>query len=149
MKLFIPLLFVASAPPLYADDVEFAKDIQPILAAHCYKCHGEKEDKGGLQLHTPELIAEAEIAVSGALDESTLYERIVLPADNDDFMPKGGDPLTVREADLIRRWIESGAEFGDAGGDTPAAADAPAEEEIVIPPASEEAVKALQDAGGS
>ena len=43
---------------------------------------------------------------------SSLYTRIILPADDDDRMPPKGDPLTIREQEIIRKWIAQGADFG-------------------------------------
>ena len=50
------------------------------------------------------------IVVPGKPDESTLYTRVVLPADHDDRMPPKGAPLTKAQTDLIKLWIASGAE---------------------------------------
>jgi hypothetical protein len=33
-----------------ADKVDFEKDVAPILAEHCIKCHGEEKQKGKLRL---------------------------------------------------------------------------------------------------
>ena len=30
--------------------VDFARDIQPILQAHCYECHGSQKAQSGLRL---------------------------------------------------------------------------------------------------
>ncbi len=35
-------------------DVTYAKDIKPLLEASCFRCHGEKEKKGGLRLDSLE-----------------------------------------------------------------------------------------------
>ena len=37
-------------PPAASADVDFARDIQPILAAACYKCHGPDTQESGLRL---------------------------------------------------------------------------------------------------
>lgn len=105
--------------------VDFAKQIQPILAKHCYKCHGEK-DKSDLYLHTRAGIEkggeyEAEdglkTLVKGDAEKSMLY---VLTTTEDraldvgiDFMPTKGDGLTDAEKALLKTWINEGADFGD------------------------------------
>ena len=32
--------------------VDFVQDVKPILAKHCYACHGPDESEGGLNLST-------------------------------------------------------------------------------------------------
>ena len=43
----VALLAVSAAR---ADDADFARDVQPILAKHCVRCHGPKKQEGGLRL---------------------------------------------------------------------------------------------------
>src|SRR5690242_9767611 len=46
---------VASAdplPPAAGRPIEYARDVRPILAKHCYRCHGPQRQKGGLSLHS-------------------------------------------------------------------------------------------------
>lgn len=31
-------------------DVDFERDVRPILQKHCHRCHGEKKQEGGLRL---------------------------------------------------------------------------------------------------
>lgn len=41
-------------PAAKQKDVTYAKDIKPLLEASCFRCHGEKEKKGGLRLDSLE-----------------------------------------------------------------------------------------------
>lgn len=94
--------------------VDFVKDIQPILEDRCISCHGPKKVKGKLRLDTEELTfkeREYPAVVRGKAAESELFLRITLPADDDDIMPNEGDPLTKAQTDLIRDWINQGAEW--------------------------------------
>ena len=43
-------LDLSKLPPATTAPVEFARDIQPLLADHCVKCHGPEKQKGGLRL---------------------------------------------------------------------------------------------------
>ena len=56
MKFFLPVLIAtllgASAQPLSAQQVDFAKEVYPVLESNCFKCHGEKKAKAKLRLHT-------------------------------------------------------------------------------------------------
>ena len=50
-----------------------------------------------------------ELITAGKPEESELYKRLTLPADDKKRMPKGGEPLAKDKIDLIGRWIKEGA----------------------------------------
>src|SRR6266481_1956380 len=95
--------------------VDFAKQIQPILQQNCIKCHGPEKQKGKLRLDSKEAAMkggkDGVAFVAGNADKSELYRRITLPKGNDDIMPNEGDPLTKEQTDLIRDWINQGADW--------------------------------------
>lgn len=109
-----------------AEKVDFAKQIVPILADRCYKCHGVEKDKGGLRLNTKEAILkggdDAKTFVASKPAESEIFKRVSLPADDEDIMPPKGDPLTKDQQELIKQWIAEGADFGAWTEDKNAAA---------------------------
>ena len=127
------------------EKVDFATQVQPILAARCSKCHGEEKASGKLKLHTADAIGAFEkkdkLLVAGKPDESELYKRIVLPAEDKKRMPKGADPLPAAEIALIKQWIEQGAVLAVA-----AAATAPAPAPDAAAMAAEEAAKKAKEA---
>src|SRR5712664_1039093 len=45
---------ISKLPPVVAREVDFAKDIQPILERSCLKCHNPEKAKGKLLLDTRE-----------------------------------------------------------------------------------------------
>lgn len=106
------------------DRVSFTRDIRPLLSDRCFKCHGpdQNHQKADLRLDTREgalapLDDDGTIftVVPGDLDKSELYYRITTD-DEDDLMPPPDEPglaLSAEEQDLIKRWIEQGAEFED------------------------------------
>lgn len=119
--LFICLSILASVglstPQAWGQDeqVDFARDIQPLLARRCYACHGPDDAEGGLRLNSREgalaVLESGEHAiVPGNADESSLLIRI---AEEDESlrMPPEGKPLTDEEQALLRSWIENGAEW--------------------------------------
>ncbi len=97
------------------DKVDFARDIQPILQKSCVECHGPEKPKGKLRLDSKEATlagGKGSTAIApGKADQSEVYRRITLPADNDEVMPNKGDRLTKAQTDLIRDWINQGAEW--------------------------------------
>ena len=99
-----------------AGQVDFAREVQPILAKRCYKCHGSGEAEGGLRLHTREAavadLDSGEVAVvPGKARASAMVHRISAEDEND-RMPPEGKPLSDEEIAVIRRWIDQGAQWG-------------------------------------
>ncbi|MBL9165469.1 MAG: hypothetical protein JNL18_22275 [Planctomycetaceae bacterium] len=138
---FVPL----NSSLAQADDkIDFAAQIQPILTAKCAGCHGAEKAAAKLRLDSADQITAFEekdhLLVAGKPDESELYQRLVLPADDKKRMPKGADPLPEAEIALIKQWIEQGAVLAAAAAvTTPAPADA-------AMPADEAAKKAAEEA---
>jgi len=93
--------------------VRFDRDIRPILSDKCYHCHGpdeaHREAELGLDLEAP---AKESAIVPGNADESELVRRI-LSHDPDEMMPPPSikKPLEPAEIELLRRWVEQGAEW--------------------------------------
>jgi hypothetical protein len=128
-------LFATAGTAAAQDKVDFAKQIQPILAETCYSCHGPEKDKGDLRLDTLEAFQKGgesgPVVVAGDPAKSPLLARTTLPADHDDIMPPKGDPLKKEQTDLINKWIAEGASFGEWKGEAaPAGAAAPALPEV-------------------
>ena len=105
-----------SAP---APKIDFTREVRPVLASHCFKCHGQDEGarKARLRLDVrenalqPAKSGELPI-VPGQADKSELVHRI-LSSDEDDQMPPSAakNPLTPAEKEILKRWIEEGAEY--------------------------------------
>jgi hypothetical protein len=102
-----------------AADVDFNRDVRPILAKNCYACHGTDEAKRarGLRLDRREdaikPLADGEVAiVPGNPEESALIFRIT---EDDDTLrmppPEAGDRLHPSEIEVLSRWIEQGAVY--------------------------------------
>lgn len=103
-----------------ADDrVRYNRDVLPILAENCFACHGLDHNKreAGLRLDQrldsiSELKSGVHAIVPGEVDSSGLWLRIT--ATDDDLRmppPSTGHRLTSEQRDLLRHWIEQGAEY--------------------------------------
>src|SRR5437773_12321660 len=107
---FLSFAMLARLAP--ASDVDFAKEIKPILEKTCLKCHGPEKPKGGLRLDSFDGLTKGaksgKVVVAGKADESRLYEVITLEKDDPDRMPAEGEPLNKLEQELIRDWINQG-----------------------------------------
>ncbi len=99
-------------------EVDFARDIRPILSDKCIFCHGPDEEhrEAELRLDLRDTAFEERDGVaafrSANLKGSEAWLRIV-SKDPDELMPpkKSHKSLDAKEKDLIKRWIESGAEW--------------------------------------
>lgn len=132
--------------------VDFQKEVQPIFRDHCVKCHGADKVEGDLRLdlkkhvfHDDEIMWSV---VPGEVDDSILYERITLPADDPDVMPAEGDPLSKEQVETIRLWIAQGAEWPEAADQAvlAAAERRAARENIPLPEVSEEQLARVERA---
>ncbi len=99
------------------DQVDFAKQIAPILQTHCQQCHGEKVREGGLRFTNRgdallETDSSAFAILPGKPDQSELLSRVT---SNDDLarMPPEGPRLSNEEIATLRQWILEGASWPD------------------------------------
>jgi hypothetical protein len=101
-----------------ADDVDFNRDIRPILSDKCFACHGpdEHDRAADLRLDTFEGATEdrdGSFAINpGSIEDSMLWQRI--HSDDEDVVmppPETHKTVTEREAELLSEWIKSGAEY--------------------------------------
>ena len=97
----------------------FTSQVRPILARHCFKCHGpdDKARKAHLRLdvhgEAVKPAASGAIAiVPGKPDESELVSRIFAD-DAGERMPPAAtkNPLSEADKQVLKRWIAGGAEY--------------------------------------
>jgi hypothetical protein len=101
--------------------IDFAREIRPILSENCFRCHGPdaEERKAKLRLDTREgafgkLRSGGSAIVPGDAKKSELIARITA-ADPAERMPpaKFNKHLTPSQIDLLRRWIDQGADWSE------------------------------------
>ncbi len=128
LKLCVSLLLAGAAvfafwpaPKLTAaaaQDVQFNRDIRPILSGSCFQCHGpdEKNRKAGLRLDTFEGATKDrsgyKAIAPGKPDDSELLKRVT--AHDASVMPPASSKkaaITPQQADLLRSWIAQGAKY--------------------------------------
>ncbi|MEQ9409992.1 MAG: DUF1553 domain-containing protein [Fuerstiella sp.] len=92
--------------------VDYLRDVKPVLKARCFACHGALKQESGLRLDTGELIRRGgdggPVVVGGEPNSSSLLERIAEP-DADARMPPDGEPLTAEQIGNLAAWIAQGA----------------------------------------
>ncbi len=100
-----------------AEHVDFLKQIRPLLAEHCWKCHGQDNPESGLRLtERPAILGTADggkpIVVPGKPEASELIRRI--EASDDERMPPSDEkPLTAEQRALLRLWVAQGAPWSE------------------------------------
>ncbi|MCA9413909.1 MAG: PSD1 domain-containing protein, partial [Candidatus Omnitrophica bacterium] len=111
------LALLISLPTVSAQDskkIDFESQIQPIFENRCLKCHGPEKQKSGFRLDhkEPAMLGGdyGKAILPGKGEESPLY-RAIAGLDPDLQMPPSGDPVPKEEAELIKRWIDEGADW--------------------------------------
>lgn len=103
----------------YALEVDFSRDIRPILEHNCVSCHREDNAKGDVRLDTKmATLAGDDVLVPGDPESSSLYWTTTLPLDDELFMPpikneEKDYPLTDMEKALLKQWILDGADWSE------------------------------------
>ncbi len=98
----------------------FESRIRPILANHCYACHGKQDQKskGGLRLDSLEGLLKGGDSgpafVPGDLDQSLLI-KAVRYKDEDLRMPPDGKKLSDAQVADLEAWVGMGALLPKAG----------------------------------
>ena len=99
-------------------EVQFNRDIRPILSENCLQCHGPdvQQRQAELRLDTREgATAEhdgGKAIAAGDVKASRLMQRVI-SQDADERMPpaESGRKLSPQQIELLRRWIEQGAKY--------------------------------------
>ena len=113
MRLFLITFAALCCADVNGDEpIDYTKQVKPLLQARCYACHGALKQESDLRLDTVELAKKggasgAEVLATDPA-KSDLLRRIA-STDMSARMPPEGEPLTPAQIDLIKKWIEQGA----------------------------------------
>jgi hypothetical protein len=102
---------------LMGEQIEFNRDVRPILNKNCLACHGGVKQSGGFSLLFPEEALRPNESgkpaiVPGSPKESELINRIT-HHDPEFRMPLEGEPLSDKDIKTLTKWIRQGAEWQD------------------------------------
>jgi hypothetical protein len=96
-------------------DEFFEKEVRPLLAEHCQKCHGDHKPKGGLRLTSRAAVlrggGSGPAAVAGNPDASLLVQAVRY-TDALRMPPRG--KLNDRQVAVLSRWVKAGLPWPDA-----------------------------------
>jgi hypothetical protein len=99
--------------------VDFQKEVQPILEAHCTDCHDAQTRKGGIALdsfHSAHQLSDSgEPLFIPKQPETSLLLRRICASNPKEKMPPKGDPLSPAQIQTLRDWIAEGAVWPDDG----------------------------------
>jgi mono/diheme cytochrome c family protein len=97
-----------------AGPVDYRRDIQPILAAHCYGCHGPQKAAAQLRLDVKQTALRGglggAVIVPGKGKDSRLVHRL-RGAGGEQRMPLGKPALSEAQIKLVEQWIDAGANW--------------------------------------
>jgi hypothetical protein len=117
-----PLLVVAAlllSTTSASAEVNFSRDILPILSDKCFHCHGPdaKTRKANLRFDSKEgafrLRKGKSVLVPGDSVASELIRRVIA-TDDDERMPppEANRSLTAKQIGLLKKWVDEGAKWG-------------------------------------
>jgi hypothetical protein len=97
---------------------DYTRDVKPILARHCYECHGPDKQKSGLRLDNRTAASKAvesgdTAIVAGKSTASPLIQRILSPDPDEQMPPKRSTSSGLGKAEIetLKAWIDAGAEW--------------------------------------
>ena len=116
---------IARVGAVTPQEVEFfEKSVRPVLADHCYKCHGAEKQKAALRLDSREAVMkgteDGPVVVVGKPDESSLIKSVRHQGDSK--MPEKEDKLPDAQIAALAEWVRIGLPWPE--NDKPAAGNA-------------------------
>ena len=106
---------LAAQPPAPGEEEFFETHIRPLLADHCWQCHGADKQWNELRLDSAPAIARGgasgQLIVPGQPDQSLLFQAVLRTGDFE--MPPDG-PLSDLQIEALRHWIAIGAPWPPA-----------------------------------
>ena len=105
---------VAACASAADDNLQFNRDIRPLLSENCFYCHGQDENKrqADLRLDMRAVALESGAIVPGDVAASALVERI--QSDDPELVmppPHSNRRLSTEQKKQLERWIANGATY--------------------------------------
>lgn len=115
IRFLAALLLTLFGRDLAIAEVDFNRQVRPILAEHCYHCHGPDANQRSADLRLDiEVEAKKTAIVSQHASDSPLVQRIE-STDPEAIMPPApsGKTLTETQKNILRQWIDEGAKYSE------------------------------------
>jgi len=91
--------------------VDFRRDIEPLLKEKCQFCHGAEQQLSGLRLDTRNAAltgGNSGVVIKPGNSRESRLIHLVAGLNKEVRMPMTGDPLTAEQIGLLRAWIDQG-----------------------------------------
>ncbi|MHB1422238.1 MAG: WD40 domain-containing protein [Gemmataceae bacterium] len=110
----VQALTVSAGVAAEGGEVSYYKDVRRIFQQHCQGCHQPAKPQGGYVMTSyADLLKKGEHEqpgiVPGHPEQSMVVEQILPKDGKNPAMPKGKEPLSAADIDLIKKWIAAGA----------------------------------------
>jgi hypothetical protein len=118
----LAILAAVLAVPALSAQVDYIRDVKPLLTQHCVRCHGEDKQEGNFRLDTAAALRDGgdsgDPVTPGRSDASLLFR--IIASDHGDYprMPYKKPPLADEAIAVLKAWIDQGAR-GVPTGETP------------------------------
>ncbi len=107
------LLSCLIGPVALAAPVDYLREVKPLFALNCYRCHGASQQKGGLRVDTAAFASKGgdngPAFVVGKGAKSILIQALKGTHADISRMPYKKPPLPDAQIETIARWIDEGA----------------------------------------
>jgi len=110
---------IAKLPPAAPVQIDFARDIKPILENNCLRCHGPEKPKSQFRLDSRKTALkggdEGVDILPGNSAKSPLIHYVAYLVEDMEMPPlEKGKQLTAEQVSLLRAWIDQGAVWDSA-----------------------------------
>ena len=122
----VATLVVGFAATAIGFQVDYVREVRPVLEKHCYECHGPGNQEAGLRLDVRSSAFKGgenygpSIVAGSAIDSPII--QFVSRADADLQMPPDSERLSAAEVATLTKWVDEGADWPDAFAGTTEAA---------------------------
>jgi len=104
-------------PPAASVQVDFRRDVEPILVGKCLACHGPAQQLSGLRLDSRAAAlagGNSGPVIQPGNSEASRLIQLVAGMEPGPRMPMAGEPLSNEQVGLLRAWIEQGVPWGES-----------------------------------
>src|SRR5688572_21666051 len=103
-------------PPTATTQVDFDRDIAPIIENSCIRCHGNERPKSRFRMDSRQSLLKGGqhglAVVEGNSARSPLIHYVARLVPDMEMPPKQEDALTTEQVSLLRAWIDQGLKWG-------------------------------------
>jgi hypothetical protein len=115
-RIFTVVVFAVQLPlQSQADEIDFKREIAPILEERCWGCHGEDAQESGLRLDLrAKMLRGGDSGLSAVVPgkpEASYLIEVINHLDPDVKMPPDEEKIPAKEINLLTTWIKQGADW--------------------------------------